>query len=40
MARASGIADKALRRKLLENVKTNRQILAAWAARNNRSTTP
>jgi tetratricopeptide (TPR) repeat protein len=33
MERAVGISDEALRRKFLENVKTNREILAAWEAR-------
>ena len=30
---AAGISDSALRRKFLENVKTNREIMAAWKAR-------
>jgi hypothetical protein len=33
MERANSIGDEALRLKFLENVKTNREIIAAWQAR-------
>ena len=33
MERAAGISDETLRRKFLKNVKTNREILTAWEAR-------
>jgi hypothetical protein len=33
MERAASISDEALRLKFLENVKTNREIIAAWQAR-------
>jgi hypothetical protein len=33
MERAASISDEALRHKFLENVKTNREILTAWEAR-------
>jgi predicted ATPase/class 3 adenylate cyclase len=37
LKQAAGISDQALRRKFLENVKANREIMAAWEARDSSS---